>query len=258
MDILTHKENGIFTITFNRPEKKNAITAAMYQSMADALHAAETDNEVRVILLTGSDSMFTAGNDLEDFMKNAAQLAGDAEKSSVVQFMLALSSANKPVIAAVAGLAVGIGSTLLMHCDLVYLADNAQLSMPFSQLGLCPEFASSLLLQKVAGYHRAAEKLLFGESFSAQEAVEMGMANKIVPAAELLNFAIQQATKLVSLPAASLRTTKRLMKSNQTPLTNEIMREEMQQFATMLNAPEAREALMAFFQKRKPNFGQFS
>jgi enoyl-CoA hydratase/carnithine racemase len=256
MDILTKKENGIFTITFNRPDKKNAITAAMYQSMADELRNAETDKEVRVILFTGSDSVFTAGNDLEDFMKNAAQLASDAEKSSVVQFMLALSSAQKPVIAAVAGIAVGIGTTMLMHCDLVYLADNAKLSMPFSHLGLCPEFASSILLQKVAGYHRAAEKLLLGEAFNAQEAFDLGMANKIIPAAELLNFANQQANKLITLPASSLRATKRLMKSNQSKLINDVMREEMQQFAMMLNSPEAREAMMAFFQKRQPDFGR--
>ena len=172
--------------------------------------------------------------------------------------MLALSSAQKPVIAAVAGVAVGIGTTMLMHCDLVYLADNAKLSMPFSQLGLCPEFASSLLLQNIAGYHRAAEKLLLGDAFSAPEALAMGMANNIVPAAELLHFANQQATKLVALPAASLRATKRLMKLSQTKLINEVMREELQQFAVMLSAPEAKEAMMAFFQKRKPDFGQFS
>jgi len=258
MDILTHKENGILTITFNRPEKKNAITTAMYQSMAEALRSAETDNEVRVILFTGSDSIFTAGNDLEDFMKNVAQLTSEGEKSPIIQFMLALSSAQKPVIAAVAGLAVGIGTTMLMHCDLVYLADNAKLSMPFSQLGLCPEFASSILLQRIAGYHRAAEKLLLGEAFSAQEALEMGMANKLVPAAELRHFANQQANKLVALPATSLRATKHLMKSSQINLINDVMREELQQFGTMLSAPEAREAMMAFFQRRKPNFSQFS
>ncbi|PRC93579.1 enoyl-CoA hydratase [Solimicrobium silvestre] len=259
MDILTNKENSILTITFNRPEKKNAITGAMYQTMADALRAAETDNEVRVILLTGSDSIFTAGNDLEDFMKNAAQfVSGDAENTPVVQFMRALSSAQKPVIAAVAGLGVGIGTTLLMHCDLVYLADNAKLTMPFSQLGLCPEFSSSILLQKIAGYHRAAEKLMLGEAFSAQEALEMGMANKVVPAAELLAYANQQASKLVALPAASLRATKRLMKASQTSLVNEVMQGELQQFGKMLNGPEAKEAFMAFFQKRKPDFSQFS
>lgn len=258
MDILTKKEDGVLTITFNRPDKKNAITVAMYQAMAEALRAAESDNEVRAILFTGQSDIFTAGNDLEDFMKNSAQLTSDAEKSQVVQFMLALSGAQKPVVAAVAGMAVGIGTTMLMHCDLVYLADNAKLHMPFSQLGLCPEFGSSLLLQNIAGHHRAAEKLLFGEPFSAQEALDMGMANKIIPAADLLDFAQHQAQKLVALPAASLRTTKQLMKSNQANLINNHMREEMVHFGKMLSAPEAREAFMAFFQKRKPDFSQFS
>jgi len=258
MDILTSKQSGVLTITFNRPAKKNAITADMYQAMADALRDAETDNEVRVILFTGQENIFTAGNDLEDFMKNASQLNSDGETASIIQFMRALSSSPKPIIAAVAGLAVGIGTTMLMHCDLVYLADNAKLTMPFSQLGLCPEFSSSLLLQRVAGYHRAAEKLMLGEPFGAQEAVEMGLANKVVSAAELLEFANQQAAKLVALPAASLRATKRLMKSSQAGLVNEVMQDELKQFALMLSGPEAKEAFMAFFQKRKPDFSQFS
>ncbi len=258
MDILTTKQDGILTISFNRPAKKNAITAAMYQAMADALRDAENDNDVRVILFTGQDNIFTAGNDLEDFMKNAAQLAGDGEAASIIQFMRALSNSPKPIIAAVAGLAVGIGTTMLMHCDIVYLADTAKLNMPFTQLGLCPEFSSSLLLQRVAGYHRAAEKLLFGEAFDAQEAFDMGLANRIVPAADLLKFANSQAAKLVSLPAASLRATKRLMKASQTSLINEVMQDELKQFSKMLGAGEAREAFMAFFQKRKPDFSQFS
>jgi enoyl-CoA hydratase/carnithine racemase len=255
MDILTNKQDGVLTITFNRPAKKNAITADMYQAMADALRDAETDDEVRVILFTGQESIFTAGNDLEDFMKHASQFN---ESSSIIQFMHALSSSPKPIIAAVAGLAVGIGTTMLMHCDLVYLADNAKLTMPFAQLGLCPEFSSSLLLQRVAGYHRAAEKLMLGEAFGAQEAVDMGLANRVVSAAELLEFANQQAAKLVALPAASLRATKRLMKSSQTGLMNEVMQDELKQFGLMLNGPEAKEAFMAFFQKRKPDFSQFS
>lgn len=258
MDILTSKQNGILTITFNRPAKKNAITAAMYQAMADALREAETDAAVRVILFTGSDSIFTAGNDLEDFMKNAALLTSGGEASSIIQFMQALRDTPKPVIAAVAGLAVGIGTTMLMHCDLVYLADNARLTMPFSQLGLCAEFSSSLLLQRVAGYHRAAEKLLLGEPFGAQEAYEMGMANKVVPAAELLEFAGQQAARLVALPAASLRATKHLMKSSQADLVKSVMNDELKQFGLMLNGAEAKEAFAAFFQKRKPDFSQFS
>ena len=258
MDILTRQQDGVLTISFNRPAKKNAITAAMYQTMADALKQAESDPGVRVIVICGQENIFTAGNDLDDFMQNAALLSSAGETSAIIQFMQALSSATKPVIAAVAGLAVGIGTTLLMHCDLVYLADNARLTMPFTQLGLCPEFASSLLLQRLAGYHRAAEKLLLGEAFDAHEALAMGLANKVVPAAELMPLVQQQAAKLVALPAASLRATKQLMKSSQTELMKQVMHDELQQFGKMLNAPEAKEAFTAFFQKRKPDFTRFT
>lgn len=258
MDILTNKQNSVLTITFHRPAKKNAITAEMYQMMADALRDAATDDAVRVILFTGSDSIFTAGNDLEDFMKNAGSLNDDLEASSLIQFMRALSTNPKPVVAAVAGAAVGIGATMLLHCDLVYLADNARLSMPFTQLGLCPEFASSLLLQRLGGYHRAAEKLLFGEPFLATEALEIGMANQVLPAAELTEFVNQQTARLVALPAASLRAVKRLMRSGEAMLVNQVMQEEIRQFGAMLHGPEAHEALTAFFQKRQPDFSQFS
>ena len=257
-DILTHKENGVLTISFNRPEKKNAITAAMYQAMADALREAETDAAVRAILITGKPEIFTAGNDLEDFMKNAGSLANPDSIPPVYQFMQALNDSGKPVIAAVSGAAVGIGTTLLMHCDLIYLADNVKLSMPFTQLGLCPEFASSMVFQQIVGYQRAAEKLMLGESFTAQEAFEMGFVNKVLPLEELLPYAQQIAAKLVALPAASIRTTKRLMKGSQPQAIVTKMAEENQHFSAMLNAPEAREAFMAFFQKRKPDFSQFN
>lgn len=258
MDILTHKENGILTISFNRPEKKNAITAAMYQAMADALRDAEGDNAVRAILITGKPEIFTAGNDLEDFMKNASSLASSDALPPVYQFMQALNESSKPVIAAVSGAAVGIGTTLLMHCDLIYLADNAKLSMPFTQLGLCPEFASSMIFQKIVGYQRAAEKLMLGEPFSAQEALEMGFVNKVLPLDELLPYAQQVAAKIVALPAASIRVTKRLMKANQPAEVSAKMLEENKHFAAMLHGPEAKEAFMAFFQKRKPDFSQFN
>ncbi|MFI4941265.1 MAG: enoyl-CoA hydratase, partial [Burkholderiales bacterium] len=161
MEILTGKADGIFTIEFNRPEKKNAITVTMYQAMADALQEADGDAGVRVILFCGKPEVFTAGNDLEDFMKNPPK----SSDSPVNQFIWTLSHVAKPVVAAVSGPAVGIGTTMLLHCDLVYAADNAKFSMPFSQLGLCPEFASSLLLPQLAGYQRAAEKLMLGEPF---------------------------------------------------------------------------------------------
>jgi enoyl-CoA hydratase/carnithine racemase len=172
--------------------------------------------------------------------------------------MQALNESAKPVIAAVSGAAVGIGTTLLMHCDLIYLADNAKLSMPFTQLGLCPEFASSMIFQKIVGYQRAAEKLMLGEAFSAQEALEMGFVNKVLPLDELLPYAQQVAAKIVALPAASIRVTKRLMKANQPAEVSAKMLEENTHFAAMLNGPEAKEAFMAFFQKRKPDFSQFN
>jgi enoyl-CoA hydratase/carnithine racemase len=257
MDILSSKANGVLTLEFNRPERKNAITAAMYQTMADAITDAEADVAVRAILIVGKAEIFTAGNDLEDFMKNAPT-SGAIEDRPVYKFMMALSGATKPVVAAVAGAAVGIGTTLLMHCDLVYAADNAKFSMPFVQLGLCPEFASSLLLTQVAGYPRAAEKLMLGEAFLAQEALEMGLVSKVLPVAELRAFAEGQAAKLVALPASSIRATKQLMKAaRQAPVTDAIAAEN-KYFGAMLAAPEAKEAFMAFFEKRKPDFTKFA
>jgi len=254
MDISLSKHDGILTIGFSRPEKKNAITSAMYQTMTDALREAESDPGTRVIMFVGLPQIFTAGNDLEDFMK---QPPGGVD-SSVVQFMLALSSAAKPVIAAVSGAAVGIGTTMLLHCDLVYAAENAKFSMPFTQLGLCPEFAASVTLQRVAGYHRAAEKLMLGEPFLADEACEMGIVNKVLPLAELLPYATAQAAKLVALPPASLRATKALMKRNYIAGDQAALAEEMAHFGRMLLAPEAREAFAAFFEKRRPDFSRFS
>jgi enoyl-CoA hydratase/carnithine racemase len=257
MDILSSKENGVLTLEFNRPERKNAITAAMYQTMADAINEAEQDTAVRAILIVGKPEIFTAGNDLEDFMKTAPS-TGAIEDRSVYKFMMALSGTTKPVVAAVAGAAVGIGTTLLMHCDLVYAADSAKFSMPFSQLGLCPEFASSVLLTQIAGYPRAAEKLMLGEAFLAQEALEMGLVSRVLPAAELLAFAQGQAAKLVALPASSIRATKQLMKASRNALVSETITAENKLFSAMLTAPEAKEAFTAFFQKRKPDFSQFA
>jgi len=253
MNILISKENGILTITFNRPDKKNAITAAMYQTIADALKDAENDAEVRVILFTGKPEIFTAGNDIDDFLKNPPK----STKSPVYQFIQNLSHATKPVVAAVSGPAVGIGTTLLLHCDFVYAADNARFSLPFAKLGLCPEFASSLLLPQIAGYQRAAEKLMLGEAFSAQEACAMGFVNKVLPPAEVLAFAQAQAAKLVALPASSLWATKRLMKGKQIAAIEAKIKEESVLFSEMLVSKEAKEAFTAFFEKRKPDFTKF-
>jgi len=242
MDISTSKDKGIFTIEFNRPEKKNAITAAMYQTMADALTAADADPEVRVILIQGKPEIFAAGNDLEDFLKNPPK----GSNSPVFNFMAALAHVAKPVVAAVSGAAVGIGTTLLLHCDLVYAADNAKFSLPFTQLGLCPEFASSVLLPQMAGHQRAAE------------AHDLGIVTKVLPLAELFAHAHAQAVKLAALPASSIRITKRLMRGSQMAALDAKMAEEGKAFSEMLGAPEAKEAFTAFFEKRKPDFSKFA
>jgi enoyl-CoA hydratase/carnithine racemase len=243
-------EGAIATVAFNRPQKKNAITAAMYQSATDALKEAGTNDAVRVIVITGDGGCFTAGNDLEDFLQNPPQ----GDDSPVLQFMNALRMTVKPVIAAVPGLAIGIGTTLLMHADLVYAANTAKFAMPFTQLGLCPEFASSVLLPRIAGYQRAAEKLMLGEPFDATEAEKMGLVNRVLPADELMPFVQAQAAKLAALPAESLRVTKQLMKVDlQTPVAAAMLT-EMQHFQRMLNGPDAKEAFTAFLEKRKPVF----
>jgi enoyl-CoA hydratase/carnithine racemase len=240
----------VATLAFSRPEKKNAITAAMYQQAADALREAGSNEAVRVIVITGDGGCFTAGNDLEDFLQRPPQ----GDDSPVAQFMNLLRSAPKPVIAGVPGLAIGIGTTLLMHCDLVYAADSAKFAMPFTQLGLCPEFASSVLLPRLAGYQRAAERLLLGESFDAAEAEKMGLVNRVLPSGELLPFVEAQAAKLAALPAESLRVTKQLMKSDlQAPIAAAMLT-EMQHFTRMLNGADAKEAFTAFLEKRKPVF----
>ncbi len=240
----------VATIAFSRPEKKNAITSTMYQSLAGGLTEACANPAVRVIVITGDGGAFTAGNDLADFLQRPPQ----GEGSPVAQFMTALRTVSKPVIAAVPGLAIGIGTTLLMHCDLVYAAQEAKFAMPFAQLGLCPEFASSVLLPRIAGYQRAAEKLLLGEAFDANEAERMGLVNRVLAAAELMPFVGQQAAKLAALPVESLRITRQLMRADlQTPVAAAMLT-ELQHFTRLLDGPAAKEAFSAFLEKRKPVF----
>jgi enoyl-CoA hydratase/carnithine racemase len=254
MSIRNETADGVARIEIARPEKKNAITMAMYQQMADAIAAAHDDGGVRAILIHGQPDIFTAGNDLEDFMKHPAQ----SMDAPVFKFMQALGYAEKPVVAAVNGAAVGIGTTMLLHCDLVYCADNAMFSMPFVTLGLCAEFASSLLVPLAAGYHKAAEKLLLGDPISAEEALEMRIVNRILPPGEVLAYAQKQATRFNALPPASVRETKRLMKAGWKPVVERIIVDEAQTFGRMLGSPEAKEAFTAFFERRKPDFSKFS
>jgi len=254
MSIRTATLNNVATIEIARPEKKNAITVDMYAAMAAALRAAEADGAVRAVLITGQPGIFTSGNDLEDFMQRPKQ----GMDSPVFQFMKALSSCEKPVVAAVTGAAIGIGTTMLLHCDLVYVSDEARLAMPFTSLGLVPEFASSLILPQLLGHVRAAEKLLLGDPFSAPEAVEIGIANAVLPAGEVVNHARRMAERFNALPPAAVRESKKLMKRAGADKVLETIAVEGGVFSDRLTSPEAREAFSAFFQKRKPDFSQFS
>ena len=245
-DILQHTEAGVCTLTFNRVGKKNSITTAMYAALADALQAAAQDDGVRAVVLQGDVTVFSAGNDISDFLQQPAA----TQDSPVYRFLHAIARFPKPLIAAVCGPAVGIGTTMLLHCDLVYAGDNAMFSLPFVHLGLCPEAGSSLLLPRLMGHQRAAEALLLGEPFMAEAALEVGLVNRVVPPTECNAIAQAQAKKLAAKPLASLVETKRLMKLGQEGQVIERMAEEGASFGHMLREPAAREAFAAFMGKR--------
>jgi len=251
-DILQHLDAGVMTLTFNRVDKKNSITRDMYSAMANGVEQAQADAAVRVVVIQGHETIFSAGNDIADFLNQPPS----GQDSPVFRFLRAIATVEKPVVAAVAGPAVGIGTTLLFHCDLVYAGDNAAFSMPFVNLGLCPEAASSLLAPRMFGYHRAAEALLLGEPFFAEAALEVGLVNRVVPPTEVNAYAQAQAKKLAAKPLSSLIETKRLMKGGQQAEMLARMAEEGQSFGRMLREPAAREAFSAFMEKRKPDFSK--
>src|ERR1700741_1651244 len=230
MSIVYQVDQGVATLTLDRPDKKNAINAAMYEALAGQLKAAQADRAVRCLLITGAGNAFTAGNDLKDF--------GDPRfiqpDSPVLTFMHALAGCEKPVVAAVNGIAVGIGVTMLLHCDLVFVADTASFSMPFVQLGLVPEFGSTLLLPAIAGRAAAAEKLLLGKPFLAAEAVVMGLANAVLPVAELLAHATTVARAFNALPPGAVRDTKRLLRQALGPAVQEAILREASHFGPRL------------------------
>ena len=251
-DILVHTEAGVMTLTFNRLARKNSLTSAMYAALADALVQAEQDASVRAVLIQGDPTVFSAGNDIGDFL-DAPPSMGD---SPVFRFLRGIATFSKPIVASVCGPAVGIGTTLLFHCDLVYAGDNAAFSMPFVNLGVCPEAGSSLLVPQMFGYHRAAEALLLGEPFMAEAALEVGLVNRVVPPTEANAIAQLQARKFVNKPLSSLIETKRLLKQSHLPAVLERIDEEMQSFGRMMKEPAAREAFAAFMEKRRPDFSK--
>ncbi len=247
-NIILRRDGAVLRIGFERPERRNAITLAMYAGIADALTDAAADPEIKVVLLHGRPEVFTAGNDLGDFLDNPPP----GQDSPTYRFLCTLSTFPKPLLAAVTGHAIGIGTTMLMHCDLVCAADDARFSLPFVNLGICPEAASSVLLPALAGYARAAELLLFGEPFDARKAESVGLVNHVLPAGEVLEFTAGRARVLAQRPLSSLLETKRLMRA---PLAAQVARaidDESATFMRMLKEPAAREAMAAFMQKRAP------
>ncbi len=251
-DILVHAEAGVMTVTFNRLDRKNSITSDMYATMADALDRAAGDASLRVAVFQGHETVFSAGNDIGDFLNKPPAGTG----SPVFRFLRAIAAFPKPLVAAVCRPAVGVGTTMLFHCDLVYAGDNAAFSMPFVNLGLCPEAASSLLVPRMLGYHRAAEALLLGEPFMAEAALEVGLVNRVLPPTEANSYAQAVARKLAAKPISALVVTKALMKKGQSQQVLQQMDDEGAAFARMLGEPAAKEAFGAFLEKRKPDFSK--
>jgi len=248
--IRIENRDNILNLTFARPEKKNALTNAMYGALAEALIAAETDPAARVIVMKGEGDMFTSGNDVGEF---AAIAAGAVQgERHVSRFLQALVQSTRPLVAAVQGRAVGVGTTMLLHCDLVVLADNAQLSTPFVSLALVPEAASSLLMPARIGYARAYEMFALGETVPAKAALEWGLANRVVPLDKLDAEALALAQRLARQPAGALTATKKLMRNGEALVAQ--MQAEGEQFAQRLRTAEAREAFTAFAERRAPDF----
>ncbi|MFM5710730.1 MAG: enoyl-CoA hydratase-related protein [Aeromonas veronii] len=244
--LIAEQQDGLLTLTLNRPDKRNALNTELYQQLVAALREAAADEEVHVLLLQGQQDCFTAGNDLADFMgKNSLE-----PDDPILQFLHTLADFPKPVIAAVAGPAVGIGTTILLHCDLVYLADNARLQLPFVELGLVPEFASSLLLPRLVGHLKAAELLLLAEAMDAEEALRLGLANKVVAADGVLSFAREQGLKLAAKPPRALQKSKALLKQELKQAVHFVIDLEARAFAQALQGEEAQQRIAQKLKRR--------
>lgn len=245
--------DGVCEIRIARPETKNSLLVSMYEAMTEALIAASTDEAVQVVLIYGEGGSFSSGNDLKDFLANAPS----GPESPVFRFMHVIAAFEKPILAAVDGFAVGIGSTMLLHCDVVYAAPDTRFILPFVNLALCPEAGSALLLPKVAGLRRASEVFYFGEPFDTDLAIELGLVSKAIPQTELLDHARKRAKQLADKPYRALVETKRLLKHSDAAETNAYIDRESEMFCTLLQSDELEEAINAFFEKRRPDFKQF-
>ncbi|MFT5349960.1 MAG: enoyl-CoA hydratase/carnithine racemase [Planctomycetota bacterium] len=251
--IETVVEDRILKIKINRPDKKNALDLAMYQALADAIQEADKNNEIRVTLISGAEDSFCSGNDIKDFLKNPPT----DDNSPVLQFVRAMINAEKPIVAAVNGIAIGIGVTLLLHCDLVYASEDARFQLPFVNIGLCPEAGSTHILPLLMGHQKASELLLLGGMFDVNTAIDVGFVNTKLASAELASASLQAATKIAAQPPNSIRATKGLLRAAMREQILAASQRENSNFIPMLNGEEAKEALTAFMEKRKPDFSRF-
>ena len=249
-EILTERTGGILRITLNRPAKKNAMTSSMYTTMAQILNKVENEDDVLVVLWDGAGDSFSAGNDIEDFLKNPP---GPGE-SPQAQLASALLNFNKPLIAAVKGIAIGGGTTLLTHCDFVYAGGSAKFQLPFVNLGLVPEFGSSWSLPARSGHLRAAEMILLGQPFDAKVAAEIGLVTRVIPDEKLLATATETAEKLAAKPPGALQACKRLIRQSSRDQILQAIKVENEEFASRVRSAEAKEAFTAFLEKRAPDF----
>jgi len=249
-DINTELSDGILRVELNRPDKKNAMTGAMYARLAEILAAADRDDAVRIVLWHGAGGAFTAGNDIEDFLSNPPAPGGSPQGRLTDAFI----AFGKPIVAAVHGVAVGGGTTMLTHCDFVYAAESTRFQIPFVNLALVPEFGSSFSIPARIGHLRAAELFLLGEPFTAQHAAELGLVTRVVPDADVLTTATATARKLAAKPQGALRASRRLIKGAWFGPVREAVENEAQEFAARVRGAEAREAFSAFLEKRPPNF----
>jgi enoyl-CoA hydratase/carnithine racemase len=247
-------DGAVLRIAINRPEKKNALTADMYDALAEAVEVGESAPAVSVLLLCGKGEAFTAGNDLEDFMHKPWK--GQAVPPAV-RFIRAMAGAKKPIVAAVHGLAVGVGTTILLHCDLIYAAEDTKFMMPFINLGIVPEAASTVLLPLLIGPQRAAELFLLGAPLTAQRAYEMGLVNAVLARDALLPTACSVAQQLAEKPKGAVLACKELMKRAYRAEVDRALSEEVEIIRERLDSPETREALSAFLEKRKADFSRF-
>jgi enoyl-CoA hydratase/carnithine racemase len=252
-NIVSSVRNRVAFVELARLDKKNALTGDMYAGLADAISVADADAQVRAVLLHGAPDCFCAGNDVADFLKRPPLAQGSPSQ----RFFEVMQSAKKPIVAAVGGPAVGIGTTMLLHCDLVYAATNARFQLPFVPLGIVPEFGSTYILPLLAGYQRAAELLLLGQPFTAEKAKEVGIVSDVVSPDQLMSRATQVCEALAALPPESIRLTKSLMKKRHAAQVRETIAEEIKVFGERLGSAEAKEAMSAFLEKRKPDFSKF-